>query len=320
MPPSVTEPFRPNRALGVPLVLTAGIFWSTSGLVYRLIAEASPWQVLFYRSAALLGMLALWLGIRYRRRVVLAFSNAGLPGLIGGFCLGVAFTAYILALEYTTVANAMFILAAAPFITALLGRMLLGERIARHTWGCMTAAVIGLGIMTGEELSWGRGLGELFALLAALGFSGLTVSLRARHTVDMLPAIFLASCFATLFASLGILLKTESFHLLLLDTIYSSGMGLFQIGLGFLLYTAGARHLVAVELTLLSLTEIIAGPILVWVGLGETPTVSGLVGGALILTTIVTMALMGSIVAKKDRTYAHWRFEVIVKSIKNRTL
>ena len=283
----------------MPLVLAAGVFWSTSGLIYRLIAEASPWQVLFYRSAALLAMLAFWLGICYRTRIVRAFSNAGVPAVVGGLCLGIAFMSYILALEHTTVANAMFILAAAPFITALLGRVLLGERIAGYTWGCMITAMIGLAIMAGEELSWGRGLGELFALLAALGFSGLTVSLRARHTVDMLPAIFIASCFATLFATIGILAKAEGFLLLPLDMLYSSGMGLFQIGLGFLLYTAGSRHLAAVELTLLSLTEIIAGPILVWIGLGETPTGVALVGGALILSAIVTMALMSSLVAGK---------------------
>jgi len=303
MPQSDPIPFQPNRAVGVPLVLFAGIFWSTSGLIYRLMEEASPWQVLFYRSLALLGMLACWLGFRYRTQVFRAFSSAGLPGLVGGFCLGVAFTAYILALEYTSVANAMFILASGPFIIALLGRVLLGERITLLTWVCMCVAALGLGIMAGEELALGRGLGELCALTAAFGFSGLTISLRARHTVDMRPAIFFASVFATLFATLGILFKSESFILLPLDTIYSSGMGLFQIGVGFLMYTAGSRHLLAVELALLSLTEVIAGPLLVWAVLGETPTGAGLLGGALILSAIVAMVLLGAVAVKKQADF-----------------
>ena len=49
----------PNRGVGVPLVMIAGICWSTSGLIYRLIENASPWQVLFYRSLALFVMLAI---------------------------------------------------------------------------------------------------------------------------------------------------------------------------------------------------------------------------------------------------------------------
>ncbi len=66
----------PNRSVGVPLVMMAGICWSTSGLIYRLIENASPWQVLFYRSLALFVMLALWLGYNYRLRFFKAFSNS----------------------------------------------------------------------------------------------------------------------------------------------------------------------------------------------------------------------------------------------------
>ena len=119
----------------------------------------------------------------------------------------------------------------------------------------------------------------------------------------MRPAIFFASVFATLFATLGVLFKSESFILLPLDTIYSSGMGLFQIGVGFLMYTAGSRHLLAVELALLSLTEVIAGPLLVWAVLGETPTGAGLLGGALILSAIVAMALLGAVAVKKQADF-----------------
>ena len=79
-----------------------------------------------------------------------------------------------------------------------------------------------------------------------------------------------------------------------MDLIYSSGMGIFQIGLGFLLFTSGARHLKAVELTLLSLTEIITGPLLVWLFLDESPSKTALSGGALILGAIVLLAVFVS--------------------------
>ena len=108
-----------SHRVGVLFVLSAGIFWSTSGILYRLLQEATPWHVLFYRSLALLSALLIWFVWRYRGALSTKLVDAGVPALIGGLCLGTAFAGYILALEYTTVANAMFLLASAPFFAAL---------------------------------------------------------------------------------------------------------------------------------------------------------------------------------------------------------
>lgn len=283
-----------NRRAGIPLVLLAGIFWSTSGILYRLIQEASPWHVLLYRSLALLTALSLWLGWRYRGQVRDTLARAGLPALVGGLCLGTAFAGYILALEYTTVANAMFLLASAPFFAALAGWVILGERIAGYMWAAMTVAAAGIGIMAGEELSLGKGLGEGFALVAALGFAGLTISLRMRSGTDKLITIFIATIVASVYGLGGLGFSGWQFSIPWVDLVNCLGMGWFQIGLGFALFTAGAKHLQAVELTLLSMTEVIAGPIIVWIGIGEIPSGSSMTGGVLILVAITLMALMGA--------------------------
>lgn len=283
-----------NRRVGIPLVLLAGIFWSTSGILYRLIQEATPWQVLLYRSLALMAALTLWLAYRYRSQLRQTLSRAGLPALVGGLCLGTAFAGYILALEYTTVANAMFLLASAPFFAALAGWVILGERIAAYMWVAMTVAAVGIGIMAGEELSFGKGLGEGFGLMAALGFAGLTISLRMRPETDKLITIFIATLVASFYGLGGIGFSGWEFSIPWVDLINCLGMGWFQIGLGFVLFTAGAKHLQAVELTLLSMTEVIAGPIIVWMGIGEIPSGSSITGGTLILAAITLMALMGA--------------------------
>jgi len=289
-----------NKKLGIPLVLLAGVFWSTSGIVYRLIEEATAWQVLYYRSLALFFMMITWLIIKYRINIFNIFTNSIEIHLIGGFCLGIAFTAYIQALEYTSVANAMFILAIAPFITALLGIVILREKILVYMWICMIITAIGLTIMVGEEISLGRSLGEVSAMLAALGFSGMTISIRANKNNDLLPTILIASFFATVFSGSMIIYKGDYFSLKNIDLIYSCGMGIFQLGLGAVLYTAGARHLISVELTLLSLTEVIVGPILVWLIIDESPTKMGLLGGLIILFSIVVMAIIG---IKSEKKY-----------------
>lgn len=289
---TVTEPVA-NRRVGIPLVLMAGIFWSLSGLVYRWIEVATAWQVLFYRSLSLFCFIALWLVVRYRGRLVGVFQSAGRLSVLGGLCLSISFSGYILALDQTSVANALFILAAAPFFAALLGRVLLSEHIGWTTSLAMGMAALGLAVMAGNELAIGRGLGELFALAAALGLAGLTITLRMRRTTDMLPAILFASLFATLFALTGMLWDGDSLILTPKDLSLSISLGVFQVGLGFMLYTAGSRHLPAVELTLLSLTEVIVGPILAWLGADEVPSTTTLAGGALILLAIVTLAVLG---------------------------
>lgn len=288
-----TESF-PNRKVGVPIALLAGVCWSLAGLVYRWIDSASAWQVLFYRSVSLCIMLLIWLLIRYRQRLIATMKNAGFPALTGGICLSIAFTGYILALDNTSVANAMFALAAAPFFTAILARVLLRETISGKAWLAMCIAAIGLAIMTNGELKEGGGLGNLFAIIAALGFSGMTISLRSQVGSDMLPTILYASFFASVVSAFGIISSGNQFDLLPLDLIYSISLGIFQVGLGFILFTYAAHHLPAVELTLLSLTEIILGPILVWIGIGELPTSATMIGGVFIFVAIVLIAILGT--------------------------
>jgi len=284
-----------DRKLGVTLVLFAGVCWSLSGIIFRWIETASPWQVLFFRSSSLFIFLLIILLFRYRANILGLLQTTSTASIIGGGCLGVAFTGYILALDLTTVANAMFVLAAAPFFSAIIGRVLLNERITRNTWFAMFLAAIGLAIMTNGEIKSGSGAGNFFALLAALGFAGMTISLRYQKNVDKLPTILYGSIFASVFSLVGVLIYQDGFRLLPMDLIYSVSLGIFQIGFGFLLFTAGARHLLAVELTLLSLTEIIVGPILVWIGIGEIPTKATMIGGSIIISAIILVAIFGSI-------------------------
>ena len=118
-----------NRAYlqGVVLVLLAGTIWSTAGIVVRAMDAATGWQIIFYRSAALIPTLLVLIALRNRGRVGGAFRAAGWAGVVGGLCLSLAFTGFIFALIHTTVANALFILSSAPLATAVLAWLVLRE-------------------------------------------------------------------------------------------------------------------------------------------------------------------------------------------------
>ncbi len=104
----------PNYFRGMALVVVAGALMSLGGIGVRLIESAGAWQILFYRSLALIATLLVVLAIRNRGGLLGAFRAAGMPAVVAGLCLSIAFSGFIFSLGYTTVANTLFLLAASP--------------------------------------------------------------------------------------------------------------------------------------------------------------------------------------------------------------
>ncbi len=241
----------------------------------------------------MIATLLVVLATRNRGDLSGTFRGAGMPAMMAGLCLSVAFSGFIFSLGYTTVANTLFVLAASPFLAAVLGLLVLGEAVRRATWLAMAATLAGIGTMVWEGFARGDPLGDLTALLSALGFAGFTVALRWGKTRDMQPAVSWAALFTIVVAGLMIALGRGGFAISAWDLGLRAIMGAVRIGAGLLIYTAGSRHLPAAELALLALTEVVLGPIWVWLGIGETPSLATLLGGAIVLCAIVGNALLG---------------------------
>ncbi len=279
------------RLNGVVLVLLAGTFWSIGGIVVRLVVEATAWQIVFYRSLTSAFTLTVFILVRYRGAFWNALRTAGVTAGVARLCLSVAFVCWIFAVMYTTVANALFLLTTQPFITALLALVLLRERVLRITRLTMSLAIVGVGVMLSESLALGTLAGNLLALGAALGISSFTVALRQGKETDMFPAAWWAGGFATVIAAGMMQANGQTFGVGTWDLGMCTILGVVQISFGLMAYTAGSRYLPAAELTLLSLTEVILGPIWVWLGIGEVPSPWTLAGGMIMLAAVVWRAL-----------------------------
>jgi len=278
-----------RHAIGVILVLAAGAMLSIAGIALRHIESASGWQILFYRSLTFCIVVALWLTFRYRARVVRAFVTVGRPGLVVALSLGLGSTCYVFALLLTTVANALFLISAAPFMAAVLGWIVLRERVRPATWIMMSVALAGIAIMVFHGVQSGRLLGNLVALGTPISFAIMLVALRRAGHRDMLPAICLAGVVG---AALGFAMS-DTLVLSRHDLALCLFLGVFQYAGGFILITLGARYLPAAEVALLSLAEVVLAPIWVWIGVGEVPAALTLVGGGIVLAAVVTQALAG---------------------------
>ena len=280
---------------GLIFVFMTGVLWSTVGLGIRLIDEATVWQILLYRSISLSLFLATVIYLRSRGNLFEVVKAAGLPGCIAGLALVGAYSGGIYGIQSTSVANAMLLFASAPFMAAILGWIFLREKVRKATWIAILFAILGIGIMVQDKTQGGAALlGNLAALGSAFGFAVFTVALRWGRSGDMLPAVFLSGIFAIFITSSICLFSGLPFQISVNDTSISMGMGVFQVGAGLVLYTLGSKTLPAAELTLLSLAEVLLGPLWVYLFLNEVATLNTLFGGLVLLLAIAGNAISGA--------------------------
>ncbi|GLS86559.1 membrane protein [Cypionkella aquatica] len=278
---------------GAFLIILAGVLWSVQGLIIRLIPDAGSWAILFWRSAGMLPVLALWIGMASRRNAVSEIRAVGWAGVLGGLGLVMAFSGAIYAFQATSVANAVLLFAASPFFAAILGRILLGEWVSPLTWFAIVLAAIGILVMVGGGLAGGAMDGNIAALASALGFAIFTVTLRWGKLANMLPAVALGGLFSMLAGAVALGLLGKAVLIPLPEIAISALMGAITLTGGMLLYTVGSKVVSAAQATLLSLIEVLLAPLWVWLLLGETVSRGTLIGGAVLLVAVLLNAYGG---------------------------
>lgn len=271
-------------------MVSAGLCWSTGGILIRSVSVTDAWEVVFWRALFMAVFIGMFLTVRHRQRVIAQIGAVGLPGVVAGSLLALTFFLFILSVMRTTVANALVLMSTSPFIAALLGRLFLGEHVPRRTYLAMLAGLAGIALMFADALGSGSLSGNLLACGVPVAFGANVILLRKMGAeVDMVPTVLLAGLIALCVAlPLGWPL-TASWH----DVGVLAIMGVFQLGCGCLLLTLAAPHLSAAEIGLLSLLETTLGPMWVWLGIGERPSDPALFGGAIVISSLLVNELVG---------------------------
>ncbi len=287
-PAATAPPARdPLYARGVALTLFTAAMWSTTGLIFRYMDDASEWQIIFYRALSLVIALGLVLIGRYRGSFFVKVRAIGRPGLLAGVCLGSGSVFYLFALNNTTVANVAFLVSATPFGAAILAWLILGETVARRTWACIGLALAGVGVMVAEGFATGGWFGNLMALGCAAVSAFHVIALRWGRGVDMWPSVALAGLVA-----MGIAVPfVEDFGISWRNLGLCVLQGVFISAFCNVLFTICARHVPAAELTLLSLGESVLSPFWVWLLLAEVPSFVTMIGGGIVLAAVALQAL-----------------------------
>jgi drug/metabolite transporter (DMT)-like permease len=283
-----------SHGRAVALMVLATLLWSIAGVVTRGLDSARSFEVTFWRSAANAVALVVMLGVlRGPATLLQSLRNGGRALWLSGLCWATMFTAFMVAITLTTVANVLVTMALAPLLTALMARVALGHRLAARTWGAIVLAGAGIAWMYGQELQGGKHLiGTVVALAvpvaAAVNWT-LIQSLRGRDEApDMLPAVLIG---ALLSAAITLPLAwplRASLH----DIGLLSMLGVVQLAIPCLISVVVARTLPAPEISLLALLEVIFGVAWAWLGANEAPTAAVLGGGAVVLAALAGNELL----------------------------
>ena len=272
-----------SRRRGQLLVASAAVAWSTAGVLQRELSVDTQTQV---AGRALIAFVALagYVAVASHGRPVAAFRSIGYAGLGVAVCIAVASGSFIVALNHATVASVFFVQALAPS----------GRRCSRGSCSARRSHAVRpcrWRWRSSASASWWAPRGAAVLSVSARPsrwpsrFAAAIVITRHKRDVSMAPAVCLSQLVLVLlfapFADFGAV-TARDFGLLLL-------LGAGQMALGLALFTAGARLIPASEVALISLLEVVLGPLWVFIAIAEQPPVLTLVGGGIIIVAVLLL-------------------------------
>ena len=268
---------------GPILVFLGACCLSFGGLIVKSFEGATLWQILFWRSLFFSITILIFLSFNYKLKVLGSIKKSGIPGLIGGIFLAFGYAAYVFAMYKTTVANTNFIIQTQAIFLAVFGYMFLREKISKITFLSIALAFIGIILMVGSSLSLGHIQGDIVAFIMPISFAVLILIVRKYPDVDMIPLQLIAGIVATIIGYLlspKILISNQDIFLAFIA-------GFFQVGLGFILITIGARTTTSALVGIIMLTEAVLGPMWAWIFLQENPPFVALIGGTIVILAVI---------------------------------
>ncbi|HUR88243.1 MAG TPA: DMT family transporter [Ramlibacter sp.] len=277
----------------VVLMIAVTLMWSIAGVITRHLEQARSFEVTFWRSFFTVVSLLVILPFFQGREVFAKIGRGGWALWLSGVCWSVMFTAFMMALTLTSVANVLVTMAVGPFLTALIARIFIGHRIPARTGVAIVLAGAGIGYMYGTQVSEGSIAGTLVALFVPVAAGvNWTVTQRSHaqgHDVDLVPAVLVGAAISSVVTLPLAMPFQASGH----DIALLALLGLVQLAIPCALSVVCARVLKAPEISLLGLLEVVFGIILAWWGAGEAPTPTVLAGGALVIGALMLNELAG---------------------------
>ena len=284
-----------SKIPGPLLVFFGACALSFGGLIVKSFEGSTLWQILFWRSLFFIIVIKIFLILTYKQKIFGALIKSGFPGLFGGIILSSGFCGYVFAMYNTTVANTNFIIQTQTIFLAIFGYLFLKEKISKLTLTSIILAIAGIIMMVGNSLSFGQMAGNIAAFVMPVSFAILILIVRKYPDVDMVPLQLVAGIFAMIIGYLMSPTILISFN----DIFLGFLAGFFQVGLGFIFITIGARSTPSAFVGIIMLTEAVLGPLWAWMFVNENPPFIVLIGGSIVILAVV-MQFLSHLFVKKN--------------------
>ena len=275
---------RSSTNFGIWAMVATAFLWSLAGLFIKVI-DWNPFAIAGARS--LVSSLVI---LAYLRRPKFHWSPAQVGAAVTCTATMLLFVA---ANKTTTAANAILLQYVGPVFTAIIGAWLLKERARWEHWAAFFFVALGMVLLFMDKLGGGRLLGNVLAALSGLVFSFYYIFMRMQKDGSPLESILLAHW---LTAAIG--LAVALFLPLPVFTWKAAGaiamLGLFQVGLSAVLFSATIKRVTAVSANLIAVIEPVFNPVWVFLALGEAPGLNAIIGGVIIILAVTGASIVSA--------------------------
>jgi len=275
-----------RTAFGLMITTIGVLVLSFEGVLIRWI-EVDSWTLLFLRGVLAAPGLVVFFLVVERRGWRRQIRSMGLAGLVAAVLFAIDNVGFIYSITHTSVANTFLLISLSPLFAGLFTRVVLRERVPRRTWLAIAGGAVATLIIMVGSLVEGDLPGTLAGLVAAAALGGTLVVLRARPHLNMVPAVAFGSGLAALVGLPGAVPSSADAQ----DWVNLIALGLILVPVAFGLIAMGPRYIPAAEVALLLLLETVLGALLVWMVIGEAPTLATVVGGLILVVVLAAHSL-----------------------------
>lgn len=259
-------------------LILASVLWSTGGLLIKWVDWNAP-AIAGTRSA-----IAAVVMLAYLRKPPGKIKG---DKLIGAMFYAATLICFVTANKLTTAANAILLQFTSPIWIALLSGWILKEKVHRYDWATIAVVFGGMTLFFVDSIGGGQLIGNGVAVMSGLFFAGLVVFMKKQNDGSPVEVTFYGNILTAIIC-LPFMLHGMPTGKGLIALII---LGVFQIGVAYILYAEAVKHLSAIECILIPVIEPLLNPIWVMLGTGETPSMFAVLGGAIVMVAVIARSL-----------------------------
>lgn len=269
-----------SKSKAIILLICTAILWSKGGFLIKFI----NWHpVAIAGGRSIIAALIMW---AYVKKPKFTWSNIQIMGAVA-YALTVIL--FVIANKLTTAANTILLQYTGPIYVALFSYWFLKEKITAIDWITILTVILGMTLFFIEKLSPDGILGNFIAILAGIAFAGLALCLRKQKDGSPLESLILGNILTGI---IGLPFIIDSGIPSQQSIIALLVLGIFQLGLPYILYSKAIKHVSALDAVLIPVLEPILNPLWVFLLLGESIGMWPMIGGAIIIVAITTRSIL----------------------------